>query len=139
MDKFSLMQFLVTLNYFTLSMAFIDKLSPRPFCTVFGIHRLEGLLLSEFGRLSTIKSNYALPYCTIKEIDRFTFTLTFFKPQVTDSFPVEFEKAGGPFHTLVGPSRVTFCGLWLLYTSPHPYQAPVENLLLPFFILFIGR
>ena len=99
MDKFSLMQFLVTLNKFTLSMAFTDKLYPSPFRTVFGIHRLEGLLLSEFGSLSTIKSNYALSYCTIKEVEHFTFTLTLFKPQVSDSFPVEVEKAGGPSHS----------------------------------------
>ena len=44
-DGFSLLQLLIT-KTITLSMTFIDMLLPCPFGTVFGIHRLEGLLLS---------------------------------------------------------------------------------------------
>ena len=78
-------------------MVFTDKLVPSPFRTVFGMHKLE--YLSEFGSLSTVKSHSTLPSGTNKEIGRFTLTLTVFKPQVSYSFPVEVEKAGGPFHS----------------------------------------
>ena len=80
-------------------MAFTDTLLPIPFYAVFGMHRLEDFLLSEFSSLSTIKSHSDLQYYTNTKIDRFTFNLTLFKPQVSDFFPVEVKKAGAPSHS----------------------------------------
>ena len=62
------------------------------------MHRMEYLLLSNFGSLYTIKSHSDLPSCTNKEIEHFTSTLTLFKLQESDSFPVEVENKDDPSH-----------------------------------------
>ena len=121
-------------------MAFTDKLLPGPFRTVFGMHRLEDLLLSDFDSLSTIKPHSAFPSCTNEEIDRFTFTLTFFKPQVYDSIPVEVQKSGGPPHSYVRVIRSLIP--WLLVTVDSPPFLPStcwEPAFPIFFTLSVGR
>ena len=42
MDKFSLLELLVTQNGSTLPMVFTDKLVPKPYHTILSMHRLAG-------------------------------------------------------------------------------------------------
>ena len=53
-DKFSLLQLLVTQNGSTFTMSFTDNLGPKPFHTVLIIHRMAGLTWYDFSNLFTL-------------------------------------------------------------------------------------
>ena len=99
MDKFSLLQFLVTQNGYTLPMAFTDKLGPKPFHTVLSMHRLAGFPLSDFRNLITLPLRSTILKCTDEEINCFALALTLSKSPVSDSSPYKVEKAVNLYHS----------------------------------------